>query len=304
MASWRALPNPPTGASRRPRRACFSTGGTHQFPGVRPFFCQVEAVETLIWLTEVARKQARYRAFWEHIQGANADANPELLRIAMKMATGAGKTTVMAMLIAWQTVNAVPLASDATFSRGFLIVTPGITIKDRLRVLLPERPRKLLPHPRTVPADMIGDIGKAKIVITNYPRLQAPRGASKSPRSAGRCCRAAAKRRSRSKPKARCSQRACGELMALKNVVVINDEAHHCYRERPTDEAEETLDRRGQRGGQEEQRGRAALDHRHRGAEAQGRRARGLRPVRHAVLPARLGYAEGTLFPGRSAIFR
>lgn len=107
---------------------------------MRPFFCQVEAVETIIWLTEVARREKRYEKFWQHLKGANEQSNPELLRIAMKMATGSGKTTVMAMLMAWQTVNAVRSPTSSLFSRGFLIVTPGITIRDRLRVLLPDDP--------------------------------------------------------------------------------------------------------------------------------------------------------------------
>jgi len=64
------------------------------------FFCQREAVETLIWLTEVAPKEFR-----DEIEAANAEANPGLFRLACKMATGAGKTTVMAMIIAWHAVN-------------------------------------------------------------------------------------------------------------------------------------------------------------------------------------------------------
>ena len=137
------------------------------FDTVRPFFCQVEAAETAIWLTEVAPRQARYAKFWEHVRAANAQANPELVRVALKMATGAGKTTVMAMLIAWQTVNAVRSPSSH-FSKGFLIVTPGITIKDRLRELLPEDPGNYYKTRQLMPADMLGDIGHAKIVITNY----------------------------------------------------------------------------------------------------------------------------------------
>ena len=86
----------------------------------------------------------------------------------MKMATGSGKTTVMAMLIAWQTVNAVRSPTSTLFSRGFLIVTPGITIRDRLRVLLPDDPDSYYRTRELVPADMLADIGKAKIVITNY----------------------------------------------------------------------------------------------------------------------------------------
>lgn len=73
--------------------------------GAAPFFCQVEAAETAIWLTEVASRRPQHAHLWRHLRAANEQANPELLRIALKMATGAGKTTVMAMLIAWQTVN-------------------------------------------------------------------------------------------------------------------------------------------------------------------------------------------------------
>ncbi|MEO5355555.1 MAG: DEAD/DEAH box helicase family protein, partial [Magnetococcus sp. XQGC-1] len=71
---------------------------------------------------------------------ANLSANPELFRIALKLATGAGKTTVMAMLMAWQVVNAVRHPKSRQFTRGFLIITPGITIRDRLRVLKPNDP--------------------------------------------------------------------------------------------------------------------------------------------------------------------
>src|SRR5512145_937181 len=106
--------------------------------------------------------------FWAHLEGANAQANPELLRIALKLATGAGKTTVIAMLIAWQAVNAVRHPNSKQFSRGFLIVTPGITIKDRLRVLQPNDPDSYYRHREIVPNDMLGDIDRAKIVITNY----------------------------------------------------------------------------------------------------------------------------------------
>ena len=113
----------------------------HQFSGIRPFFCQVEAVETAIWLTEVAPNIGQVgRNFLDHLENANNDANPELSRLALKLATGAGKTTVMAMLIAWQTINAVRRPQSSRFTRGFLVVTPGITIKDRLRVLQPNDP--------------------------------------------------------------------------------------------------------------------------------------------------------------------
>ncbi len=102
---------------------------------MRPFFCQIEAVETAIWLTEVApRLGAAGRKFREHLAGANAMSNPDLFRIALELATGAGKTTVMAMLIAWQTVNAVRHPAARPFTHGFLVVAPGLTIKDRVHV--------------------------------------------------------------------------------------------------------------------------------------------------------------------------
>ena len=104
----------------------------------------------------------------DHLTRANKDANPELIRLALKLATGAGKTTVMAMLIVWQTVNAVRHPASKHFTRGFLVVTPGLTIKDRLRVLQPNDPDSYYASRELVPHDMLDDVNRAKIVITNY----------------------------------------------------------------------------------------------------------------------------------------
>ena len=103
------------------------------------FFCQIEAMETAIYITEVADK---YGDAWirNELRRANDMANPLLFRMAFKMATGTGKTVVMAMLIAWHTLNKIATPRDARFSDAFLIVTPGLTIRDRLRVLLPNDP--------------------------------------------------------------------------------------------------------------------------------------------------------------------
>ena len=90
------------------------------------------------------------------------------MRIALKLATGTGKTTVMAMIIAWQTINAVRRPSSNKYTRGFLVVTPGITIKDRLRVLQPNDPDSYYASRELVPGDMLDDLNRAKIVITNY----------------------------------------------------------------------------------------------------------------------------------------
>ena len=105
--SWRALPNPSQWQVTPETARLLQHWRHHQFSGIRPFFCQVEAVETAIWLTEVAPHSKRGKRILDHLAAANKDANPELMRLALKLATGAGKTTVMAMMIAWQTINAV-----------------------------------------------------------------------------------------------------------------------------------------------------------------------------------------------------
>src|SRR6185295_1654401 len=104
----------------------------------------------------------------DHLAAANKDANPELMRLALKLATGAGKTTVMAMLIAWQTVNAARRQSSKNFTRGFLICAPGLTIKDRLRVLQPNDPDNYYTNREIVPSDLLDELHRAKIVITNF----------------------------------------------------------------------------------------------------------------------------------------
>jgi type III restriction enzyme len=108
VGQWRSLPNPADWQVTPETARLLQHWRYHEFNGPRPFFCQLEAVETLIWLTEVAsNKNPKTKRFLEHLANANAEANPELSRIALKLATGAGKTTVMAMIIAWQTINAV-----------------------------------------------------------------------------------------------------------------------------------------------------------------------------------------------------
>lgn len=210
---------------------------THQFEGPRPFFCQIEAVETLIWLTEVAPRRPQYKRIQEYLRAANAQANPELFRMALKMATGTGKSTVMAMLIAWQTLNAVRTPSTKTFSKGFLIITPGLTIKDRLRILTPEDPDSYFKTREIVPADMLGDIGKAKIVITNFHAFK--RRETMEVSKVGRSLlQGRGDAPDTIETEGAMLQRACGDLMALKDIIVINDEAHHCYRERQLTEEE------------------------------------------------------------------
>src|SRR5207245_6322607 len=102
--SWRALPNPSQWQVTPETARLLQHWRHHKFSGVRPFFCQVEAVETAIWLIEVAPQSGNGKRVLDKLVSANKDANPELLRLALKLATGAGKTTVMAMLIDWPTI--------------------------------------------------------------------------------------------------------------------------------------------------------------------------------------------------------
>ena len=138
------------------------------------FFCQIEALETAIYITEVAKK---YGDAWieNALREANDTSNPGLPRTAFKMATGSGKTVVMAMLIAWHTLNKLANPQDARFSDTFLIVTPGITIRDRLRVLLPNDPRELLPPARHRPGPITGAARPGQDPHHQLPRLPAAR---------------------------------------------------------------------------------------------------------------------------------
>ena len=226
--TWRALPNPQQWQVTPETARLLQHWRHHSFQGVRPFFCQIEAVETAIWLTEVAPKLgASGRKFRDHLVGANAMANPDLFRIALKLATGAGKTTVMAMLIAWQTVNAVRHSNSKQFTRGFLIVAPGLTIKDRLRVLLPQDPESYYGSREIVPGDMLGDIKRAVIVITNYHAFKLRETLDIS--SAGRALLQGRGTRIQTlESEGQMLQRVMPALMGIKNVLVINDEAHHC----------------------------------------------------------------------------
>lgn len=168
LASWRAIPNAADWGVTPSTAKLLQHWRNPPEEAIRPFFCQVEAVETIIWLTEVAHGRRQYAHIWKQLEAANAEANPELFRLAMKMATGSGTTTVMAMLIAWHTVNAVRSPNSSSFSKGFLIVTPGITIRDRLRVLLPSDAENYYVTRQLVPQDMLPEMSKAKVVITNY----------------------------------------------------------------------------------------------------------------------------------------
>jgi len=269
----------------------------HAFSSVRPFFCQIEAVETAIWLTEVAPYSSYGKALVTNLNAANKDANPELSRLALKLATGAGKTTVMAMIIAWQTINAVRHPGSKSFSRGFLIVTPGLTIKDRLRVLLPNDGENYYTTRELIPADMIEEVKRAKIVITNYHAFKLRERIELSAGGRRLLEGRTGEKLATTETEGQMIQRVMPDLMGMKNIMVLNDEAHHCYREKPADPDESTL--KGEEK-QEAQRNNEAARLWISGLEAVNRKLKVSRVVDLSATPFFLrgsGYAEGTLFP-------
>ena len=241
VEKWRMLPNPKDWQVTAETGRLLQHWRHHQFNDIRPFFCQVEAIETLIWLTEVAPRSRRTgRSVLGHLANANNDANPELMRVALKLATGAGKTTVMAMIIAWQTVNAVRHPNSRRFTRGFLVVAPGITIKDRLRVLQPNDPDSYYAARELVPRDMLGDLERAKIVITNYHAFMLRERLELS--SGGRALlQGRGPNLHTQESEGQMIQRVMPELMGIKNIMVLNDEGHHCYRHKVGEDHEGRL---------------------------------------------------------------
>jgi type III restriction enzyme len=220
---WRALPNPSQWLVSPETARLLEHWRHHAFHDIRPFFCQVEAVETAIWLSEVAPKRGPVgKRFLDRLAATNEQANPGLARLALKLATGAGKTTVMAMLIAWQTVNAVRHPNSKNFTRGFLIVTPGITIRDRLRVLHPNDPDSYFKTRELVPTDMLPDVNRAKIVITNYHafKLRETLSISKTGRL---LLQGRGPELQTLETEGQMLQRVLPDLMGMKNVMVLND---------------------------------------------------------------------------------
>src|SRR5436190_7486877 len=269
----------------------------HEFGGVRPFFCQIEAVETAIWFTEVAPRLASGKRLLDNLKAVNADANPHIERLALKLATGAGKTTVMAMLIAWQTLNAVRRPGSKHFTRGFLIVAPGLTIRDRLRVLQPNDPDNYYGTRELVPHDLLEDMKKARIVITNYHAFKRRDRMELSAGGRALLQGATGPELQTLETEGQMLQRVMPELMGLKQILALNDEAHHCYREKPPDPDDEAL--KGDERKEAEKNNEAArlwIS----GLEAVNRTLGLSKVVDLSATPFFLrgsGYVEGTLFP-------
>nr|WP_254633222.1 DEAD/DEAH box helicase family protein [Deinococcus sp. GbtcB9] len=293
---WRTIPDPAKWGVTPTTQRLLQHWRTHEFTQQRPFFCQIEAVETAIWLSEVAPNTTDGRRILAYLASANEGANPGLNRIALKLATGAGKTQVMAMLIAWQTINSVRQPGSRKFTKGFLLVAPGLTIRDRLRVLLPNDPDNYYLKREIVPADLMQDMQQARIVITNYHAFRL-----REKVELARVSRAFLQGRGEAistlETEGQMIQRVMGDLMGLKNILVLNDEAHHCYREKPVPETDETLKGEEKKEAQENnEAARLWIS----GLEAVNRQLGLQRIFDLSATPfflAGSGYIEGTLFP-------
>jgi len=294
---WRNRPNPSDWQVTPETARLLQHWRHHQFNNLRPFFCQIEAIETAIWLTEVAPKAGKTgKGFRDHLANANNDANPGLDRLALKLATGAGKTTVMAMMIAWQTINKLRRPNSKIFTRGFLVVSPGLTIRDRLRVLQPNDPDSYYESRELVPTDMLADLERAKIVITNYhafklrERMELSKGGRSLLQGRGEALNTL-------ETEGQMLQRVMPDLMGMKNLIVMNDEGHHCYREKPGED--DVKDLKGD-DKKEAQKNNEAARLWITGLEIISRKLGINRIFDLSATPFFLrgsGYAEGTLFP-------
>ncbi|MBU1089942.1 DEAD/DEAH box helicase family protein [Patescibacteria group bacterium] len=198
------------------------------------FFCQIEAMETLMYVNEVAERSGESWIITE-LKKAATDANPGLYRLAFKMATGSGKTVVMAMIIAYNTLNKVRYPHDTRFTDTFAIITPGITIRDRLNVLQPNHTKNYYRERDVVSHQDFELLQHANVFITNFHQLaqrQNPRFHVGSVMKATGLLKDEAVKES---PSAMV-KRAFKSILKRPRILVINDEAHHCYREKPTDE--------------------------------------------------------------------
>ena len=176
------------------------------------YFCQLEAIETLIWYTEA---QAEYR------QGISVQGDGGAFeRLCSKMATGAGTTTVMAMIITWQVLNALTYPkSPRKYSSAVFLVAPGLTVKDRLQVLMPGHTANYYDSFMLCPSEaMRQKLNRADVLIENWHTLMPLKAQDRSVVKKG------------AESDEAFTKRVLGKLAIHKDLLVINDEAHHAYR--------------------------------------------------------------------------
>jgi type III restriction enzyme len=188
------------------------TARTYQF-----FFCQLDAMETLIWLAEAPDAER---------VGIDIPGDGGLFRrICTKLCTGGGKTTVMAMLIAWQICNKVTYPQDKRFSKNIFIVAPGLTVKSRLQVLLTGGDDNYYTQFAVVPVGLMDKLRQGKVIINNWQAL-AWESSEKLVKKKGVDKRGA-------KSDEAYTREVLGEMANASNILVINDEAHHAWRKNP-----------------------------------------------------------------------
>jgi type III restriction enzyme len=183
----------------------------------RFFFCQLEAVETLIWLTEAPAGER---------QGIEVpgDSGP-FMRLCAKMATGSGKTLVMAMVIAWHILNRVANPQDSRFSKYVFVLAPGLTVKKRLAVLEPPDPGNYYDAFNMVPSALRERLRQGRVLVRNWHILNWESDEHLARR------RGVDKRGAKSD--AAYVREVLGDMAAASNLLVINDEAHHAWRVPP-----------------------------------------------------------------------
>lgn len=176
------------------------------------YFCQLEAIETLIWWVEGPTEYKQ--GIFVHGDGGAWE------RLCNKMATGSGKTTVMAMIITWQVLNALQYPKrNKDFSKVVFLVAPGLTVKERLQVLLPGHPQNYYDEFRLCPSEALRQkLNQAEILIENWHGLMPLKEQDRSVVKKG------------AESDKAFVKRVLGKLAAYKDIVIINDEAHHAYR--------------------------------------------------------------------------
>ena len=180
----------------------------------RFFFCQLEAIETFIWLVESPER--------DRIGLSIPKDGGNFLRLCAKMATGTGKTLVMAMLVSWNVINKVTFPRDSRFAKDILVVAPGLTIKSRLDVLDPMNTENYYQSFNIVPHSLLSKLRRGRVLIRNWHALNW----ETENRLVNR--RSVDKRGARSNEAY--ARAVLGEMADCRKILVINDEAHHAWR--------------------------------------------------------------------------
>ncbi len=203
-----------TGVTSVTKRLLSYWSDPEEFENRRFFFCQFEAIETLIWLAEAPAA--------ERVGIDIPSDGGQFERQCAKMATGSGKTIVMAMAIAWHILNKVANPQDPRFSKNVLVIAPGLTVKNRLAVLEPAAEGNYYEEFSIVPPALFDKLRQGKVLIRNWHVL------------AWESEEQLKKRRSVDKRGLKSDEaytrEVLGEMARASNILVINDEAHHAWR--------------------------------------------------------------------------